>query len=178
MSYAFIDDEVDKVKAQKVRDVIGEWSKYGNIRFDQVSPGENPQIRIRFDTKDGSWSYVGKEVEDIPKAEATMNLAWVTSSEKLDDQESGVILHEFGHTLGLMHEHQSPLREKKLRLIDDGKSLLMTFAGFYPSHVAQRFTASIWRAKAGVMLTLKLRSSTSITKRMSATIPSLIPSPL
>jgi hypothetical protein len=38
-----------------------------------------------------------------------MNLGWVDGhSSRLTREERAVILHEFGHALGLLHEHQSP----------------------------------------------------------------------
>lgn len=67
---------------------------------------EHPQIRISF-KPGGSWSYVGKQCADIPEREPTMNLGWIdeqTSTEEVNR----VVLHEFGHALGCIHEHQNP----------------------------------------------------------------------
>jgi hypothetical protein len=75
-----------------------EWSKFANLKFDFVA-NSNPQIRISFDESDGAWSFIGRDCETIPTSKPTMNLGW---------QDEGVILHEFGHTLGLIHEHQNP----------------------------------------------------------------------
>ena len=36
-----------------------------------------------------------------------MNYGWLTPN-STDDEYSRVVLHEFGHALGLVHEHQSP----------------------------------------------------------------------
>jgi len=36
-----------------------------------------------------------------------MNFGWLTPDSK-DDEIRRVVLHEFGHALGLIHEHQSP----------------------------------------------------------------------
>ena len=38
-----------------------------------------------------------------------MNYGWLTD-ESTDDQVRRVVLHEFGHALGLIHEHQNPNR--------------------------------------------------------------------
>jgi Astacin (Peptidase family M12A) len=46
-----------------------------------------------------------------------MNLGWTGDLEA----NRGVILHEFGHTLGLLHEHQSPVRGKKITLKEKRK---------------------------------------------------------
>lgn len=47
----------------------------------------------------GSWSYLGTDATRVPKESFTMNLGFV---------DRPTVLHEFGHTLGLIHEHQSP----------------------------------------------------------------------
>lgn len=74
------------------------WSEAANITF--VFPAVGPfDIRISFDQEDGAWSYVGTDCRSVPASEATMNLGW------LDDD---VIWHEFGHAIGLLHEHQNP----------------------------------------------------------------------
>jgi hypothetical protein len=39
--------------------------------------------------------------------ESTMNFGWLTDNTP-DDEFSRIVLHEFGHALGLIHEHQSP----------------------------------------------------------------------
>jgi hypothetical protein len=57
------------------------------------------EIRITFDADDGAWSYIGTDCREIPLHAATMNLGW---------QDEAVILHEFGHAIGLAHEHQNP----------------------------------------------------------------------
>ena len=104
----------------KVHRTITEWSKYANISFSFQQTG-TPQIRITFDPKAGSWSFVGNENSDIAPSKATMNLGWLDgSSNTISDDEYGVILHEFGHVIGLLHEHQSPLRGDKITLKEDG----------------------------------------------------------
>ena len=36
-----------------------------------------------------------------------MNLGWIHDS-KSEDELRSVVLHEFGHALGAVHEHESP----------------------------------------------------------------------
>jgi len=76
-----------------------QWSEFGNLKFEfGFDPGA--EIRIAFDRRDGAWSYIGTDCADIPRDQPTMNLGW---------QDEGVVLHEFGHAIGLIHEHQNPL---------------------------------------------------------------------
>lgn len=83
---------------QIVKDFAPKWSDHANIKLDFTN-APNAEIRISFDPSDGAWSYIGKDCLGIPLNQATMNLGW---------QDEGVVLHEFGHTLGLIHEHQNP----------------------------------------------------------------------
>jgi hypothetical protein len=88
-----------------VEEIAHKWSEHANIKFDF---GTNPdaEIRITF-TGRGSWSFVGKDALSIPKDEPTMNYGWLTPSMS-DEECEGVVLHEFGHALGCVHEHQHP----------------------------------------------------------------------
>lgn len=86
--------------AQKatVREQGGWWTQHANLVFDfNNAPGA--AIRISFDSSDGAWSYVGTDCRGIPLNEATMNLGFM---------DGGTTAHEFGHAIGLAHEHQNP----------------------------------------------------------------------
>ena len=90
---------------QKIMDIASTWSQYGNIRFKHVNAGP-AEIRVSFQPK-GSWSYVGKAAALIDPSEPTMNYGWLTLDTN-DMEYQRVVLHEFGHAIGLMHEHQNP----------------------------------------------------------------------
>ncbi|MAE72388.1 MAG: peptidase [Gemmatimonadetes bacterium] len=96
ISISFLDGTQEQ--KEMVRSHAPEWTEYANLHFQFT---ENPvaQIRVTFDASDGAWSYVGTDNLDIPLHAATLNLGW---------QDEGVILHEFGHMIGLSHEHQNP----------------------------------------------------------------------
>ena len=71
-----------------------------------------PDIRITFASADGAFSYIGTDAQSIAQNVATMNLGWLDHPiEHVEDPVlygvGTVILHEFGHALGLIHEHQS-----------------------------------------------------------------------
>jgi hypothetical protein len=82
----------------KAQEQAGWWTAVANLNlvFDNA-PGA--EIRISFDPNDGAWSYVGTDCRDIPLNEATMNLGFL---------DGGTCAHEWGHALGLAHEHQNP----------------------------------------------------------------------
>jgi len=81
-----------------VKTFAPEWSKFGNIKFN-FNDSPDAEIRIAFQD-DGAWSYIGKDCLNIPRNTHTMNFAWL---------DKAVVLHEFGHALGMIHEHQNPL---------------------------------------------------------------------
>ena len=71
-----------------------------NLRFSFVSADAPALVRvcINHNKSEGSYSYVGSdaEAESLLPTDKTMNFGWL---------DTGVILHEFGHALGLIHEH-------------------------------------------------------------------------
>lgn len=83
------------------------WMDYANIEFDFTTGKKPGDVRIAFDKNDGSWSLMGTDVLSEDKANPTMNFGWLTPT--TDDLEyNRVVLHEFGHTLGCIHEHERP----------------------------------------------------------------------
>lgn len=58
----------------------------------------------------------------VGKTQPTMSLGWIADDTILDDRERGVILHEFGHVLGLLHKHQSPMMGGVITLKEGGES--------------------------------------------------------
>lgn len=89
----------------KVRSTVAEWSKYANIKF-QFVDATPAEIRIDF-IPGGSWSTIGRDALSVPFDFQTMNFGWLDDA--TDDAEiRRVVLHEFGHAIGMIHEHQSP----------------------------------------------------------------------
>ncbi len=95
----------DPVIIDKVNQVYPEWTQHANIKF-EVSNDPRSEIRISF-REAGSWSYIGTDALLVPSNKPTMNYGWLRRD--TDDIEyRRVVLHEFGHALGLIHEHQNP----------------------------------------------------------------------
>lgn len=95
------------VQKAKVRQFAEQWSATCSIAFDFSASRANSDIRISFKADDGSWSYVGTDNLGIAKNEPTMNYGWLNDDTE-DAEWERVVVHEFGHALGAIHEHQNP----------------------------------------------------------------------
>jgi hypothetical protein len=97
--------KTQKTKTQKHAEV---WEQFANVNFD-FNAGAKAEVRISF-KEQGSWSALGTDAlvaSAFPKSKPTMNYGWLKDDS--DDQEwRRVVLHEFGHALGAIHEHQNP----------------------------------------------------------------------
>ncbi|WP_375181990.1 M12 family metallopeptidase [Chryseobacterium sp.] len=93
---------------KKVIEYAKKWESYANIEFKfydiSNDPNLNPEIKISFVKGKGSWSYLGS---DSKLVSPSMNYGWLNDNTS-ETEFSRVILHEFGHALGLIHEHQNP----------------------------------------------------------------------
>lgn len=94
-----------------VQDLVTKnWEPHIGLKFnfgDTVTL-QNADIRVRFQSSDGHWSAVGTDALDRPKSIPTMNIGADTLAKLETPYLRGVVLHEFGHALGCVHEHQSP----------------------------------------------------------------------
>lgn len=90
----------------KVVAVAKQWEQFANIK---LAFGDDPEaeVRIAFIDGAGSWSYLGTDALGIPKDKPTMNYGWLRLNTPNIEYER-TVLHEFGHALGCIHEHQNP----------------------------------------------------------------------
>jgi hypothetical protein len=86
-----------------------EWEEHANIEF-IFGDDKDAQIRISFSADTGSWSAVGTDALNakyFPRYQPTMNFGWLKDATE-NSEYRRVVLHEFGHALGCIHEHESP----------------------------------------------------------------------
>ncbi|MDY7394058.1 M12 family metallopeptidase [Aureibaculum sp. 2210JD6-5] len=91
----------DATNQNRVKQYAKEWEKWSAVKFNFINNGKS-DITITFNSS-GYWSVIGKSSRDtIP----SMSLTSI-QKETFEDYR-GIVLHEFGHALGLIHEHSSP----------------------------------------------------------------------
>ncbi len=96
----------DPVVQQKIAAIAHEWEQYTNLELDFVSDGA-AEIRISFREVGFSWSTVGTDSLTRARTQPSMNYGWLKPTTG-DREYRRVVLHEFGHALGMIHEHQNP----------------------------------------------------------------------
>jgi len=81
-------EAVKKIVMERIQPLV-------NLKFVFVDKGGD--VRIGFLPGKGAWSLLGTDCK--MQAGQTMNFGWL---------DCATIIHEFGHVLGLIHEHQNP----------------------------------------------------------------------
>ncbi len=99
--------EGDAYVQEKVKEKAMYWTNYANIRFEFVTDKQDADIQIAFQQGAGSWSTIGTDARSVDPGKPTMNFGWLDEN-TADKEYSRVVKHEFGHALGLIHEHQNP----------------------------------------------------------------------
>ena len=98
----------EKDQQQKTIQIANEWANYCNMKFEQSDNVGLSDIRVTFRTNRGDCSYVGNEADSFPR-DTTMFLQDIDEDLKNGNTDARrIILHEFGHGLGLNHELQHP----------------------------------------------------------------------
>lgn len=105
---------------QLIKKYASIWTQYANMDFNfydsllDLPRGQKAHIRILIAQRDenasiGGDSYVGTDANYRRNNDSTMRI--YISKKEMPSQLRGIVLHEFGHAIGLQHEHQHPERE-------------------------------------------------------------------
>jgi serralysin len=97
----------DSSLRERVQSVAAGWFNHAKLTLYFVTDAQEASIRISFAEPGSSWSYVGTDCHSVSDGKATMNFGWLSPTSP-DDELRRVVLHEFGHALGCVHEHQNP----------------------------------------------------------------------
>ena len=85
-------DAIRHVVMNRIQPIVG-------LKFEFVDDNQG-MVRISFDVKGATYSLVGTDALNVTSlTKETMNFSWI---------DARTIIHEFGHVLGLIHEHQNP----------------------------------------------------------------------
>jgi hypothetical protein len=97
---------------EKVAAIAKEWEQVANLKIDFLSSG-SAEIRVSFAEKGFSWSTVGTDALTVASSDPTVNLGWLDPDTSLREYQR-VVRHEFGHALGMIHEHQNPAAQGQI----------------------------------------------------------------
>lgn len=103
----FLDKGVSQNLKYLIKKAAKEWEKYANISFNFIDNGD-AHIRILLTNVGGCNSKLGTDALPVDPNEKTMNIDtnfFYYRGEFYDVLLSSTIQHEFGHAIGLMHEH-------------------------------------------------------------------------
>jgi serralysin len=109
---SFLNGDIERQRL--VREAAREWMRYANVTFAFRNEPDAGAIRVAFSPPGVCSSFVGTACEVIARSKATLCLgaslvpAPGQSEEEARERFFGYALHEFGHALGLIHEHQQP----------------------------------------------------------------------
>lgn len=92
-------------RVQAVMDAASEWTRYANLTF-VVSDDPQSEIRVTFGGN-GCWSLIGTDARGVHPSRATLNLSVMSWRQPTGFRK--YVLHEFGHAIGCVHEHQTPI---------------------------------------------------------------------
>ena len=82
-----------------IQKIVNERYNFMGVKFEFVDVNTNADIKIGFNAGGGAWSYIGTDARFAGQTTPSMNFGWF---------DVATVIHEFGHALGMIHEHQNP----------------------------------------------------------------------
>ena len=91
-----VQEAVKKVVLERIIPLV-------NLDIKFVDDPNQANVRVSFDPNGGAWSLVGTDhLDEKDPKKPTINLGWF---------DVPTTIHEFGHMIGMIHEHQNPKGE-------------------------------------------------------------------
>ncbi|MBL1421874.1 MAG: hypothetical protein COC24_015290 [Alphaproteobacteria bacterium] len=106
LTYAFM-EKPSAAMLEAVGEAANEWMQHANIRLAFIQNANDAIIRI-MPSRTRNASMIGRSALNASADKPTM---WLFEHPSFGTSEKAVILHEFGHALGFVHEHQNPSSE-------------------------------------------------------------------
>ena len=89
------------VQKQAVKAVLNRYKGLMTLKFDFVEDSRNADIRILFKADNASWAFIGTANKSAKGEHGEqVHFGWF---------DIATIIHELGHALGMIHEHQNPI---------------------------------------------------------------------
>lgn len=107
ITVGFYPNQTNDFVIRKVKQFAKEWEAIANIKFSFVEDVNAATIKCGFEKGKGNWSWLGRMVTGNFLKLPTMNYAFFDNNTS-DAEFRSNVLHEFGHALGFVHEHQAP----------------------------------------------------------------------
>jgi serralysin len=93
---------------QMVMNYARQWEQHANIKFEFVEKREPALIRVGFEKGQGHFSMIGRDAIWAFPFPFLNTMNFDDFANYKEEKIKATVLHEFGHALGFIHEHQSP----------------------------------------------------------------------